>query len=472
MLDFSDVPGCAGVFRFFEEFSAIPHGSGNTAGIASYLVKFAGERRLSCVRDEANNVLIRKPATPGKEASPVLILQGHTDMVAEKVPGSTLDMEKEGLKLYRDGDFLRAEGTTLGGDDGIAVAYMLAILDDDALPHPALECLFTSDEEIGLLGAAAFDTSLLTGHTLLNLDSEEEGIFTVGCAGGVRCDTTLPVRAGKVTGKAVTITLSGLCGGHSGTEIIRGGGNAILLMGELLCRLPGARLVSFRGGNADNAIPRECTMTVIGGGVAEMAETFFTEIKTRFGEKEPELAIRVASATVHAALSAEDTRLVATLLTSMPNGVQAMNPDIPGLVQTSLNAGIADFDSENFTLSASVRSSVGAEKDALVRRLEDAAHAVGATFGTRGAYPAWEYRKDSALREGLCRTYRKMYGRDAACVVIHAGLECGIFAGKIADFDAVSFGPDNHDIHTTEEHLSLSSSARVYDFLRTFLAQA
>ena len=349
---------------------------------------------------------------------------------------------------------------------------MLAILDDDALPHPALECLFTSDEEIGLLGAAAFDASLLTGHTLLNLDSEEEGIFTVGCAGGVRCDTTLPVRAGKVTGKAVTITLSGLCGGHSGTEIIRGGGNAILLMGELLCRLPGARLVAFRGGNADNAIPRECTMTVIGGGVAEMAETFFTEIKTRFGEKEPELAIRVASATVHAALSAEDTRRVATLLTSVPNGVQTMNPDIPGLVQTSLNAGIADFDGENFTLSASVRSSVGTEKDALVRRLEDAAHAVGASFGTRGAYPAWEYRKDSALREGLCRTYRKMYGRDAACVVIHAGLECGIFAGKIADFDAVSFGPDNHDIHTTEEHLSLSSSARVYDFLKTFLAQA
>ena len=257
MIDIHDFPDLSSPLRFFEEISAIPHGSGNCSAIADYLVSFAKERSLTHMRDAADNVIIKKPATEGYEDRPTVIIQGHTDMVAEKLATLAKDMKTEGLELVRDGDFLRAVGTTLGGDDGIAVAYALALLDSDDIPHPALEALFTSDEEIGLLGASAVDPAWLDGRIMINVDSDEEGVFTVGCAGGVRVDIALDVKSATCDTPAYSLSVSGLLGGHSGIEIDKNRSNAIKLTAELLSTVEGARLVKLEGGNADNAIPRD-----------------------------------------------------------------------------------------------------------------------------------------------------------------------------------------------------------------------
>ena len=463
---------CKEVFAFFEEISAIPHGSGNTDAIASYLEAFAHAHGLACERDAANNVLIRKAASAGYEAHKPIILQGHTDMVALKEPTCQKDMTREGLDLYVDGDFLRARGTTLGADDGIAVAYMLAILADGTLPHPPIEALFTSDEEIGLLGVAAFDTSLLEGSMLINIDSDGEGVFTAGCAGGVRCDLTLPLRKQAVQGVARRITVSGLLGGHSGVEIHKGRANALRILGECLRALDGVRIVSLSGGQADNAIASGATATVLCPADAEKTlKTLEAQLRARYATVDPTLTVTLTEAKeVTEAYTAEDCARITSLLTELPNGVIAMSAAIPTLVETSLNAGMAHTDEDGFSLCISVRSSKEAGKDALCATLREAVERTGGSFSMRGAYPAWEYRESSPLREAACRVFRTMYGKDAETVVIHAGLECGVFAGKIADFDAISLGPDNFDLHTPEEHLSISSTERVYAFLRQLLA--
>lgn len=473
MIDFSDYKNAEAVFGYFLEISKIPHGSGNTAPIADYLVSFAKSRGLEYYRDDKNNVIIKKSATHGFENRPTVIIQGHTDMVAEKLPDLTLDMTKEGLDVYRDGDFLRARGTTLGGDDGVAVAYCLALLDSDEIQHPALEALFTSDEEIGLLGATALDTSMLDGKIMINVDSDDEGIFTVGCAGGVRTDITLPVSYGVCNGKKYKLTVSGLLGGHSGVEIDRGRANAIKLLARALSNICDVRVASIHGGNADNAIPRECVAYFVSNAdvislVRAAEASFIEEYKLTDGG----IKITVEDSDFeYSVLDKASSDTVLSVINETKSGVIAMSREIEGLPESSENIGIVRIENGVFHMTVSVRSAKAAAKKSLVDNLCAIAKRHNASFSSRGDYPAWEYKSDSHIRDIACRVFYEMYGKEAKVITIHAGLECGIFSDKIDGLDCISLGPDNYDIHTTEEHLSISSTARVWEYLLNVLKE-
>lgn len=473
MISIPEYPELTSPLSFFEEIAAIPHGSGNCSAIASYLVEFAKARSLEYRRDASDNVIIKKPATKGYESRPTVIIQGHTDMVAEKLPELSMDMAKEGLTLYRDGDFLRAKGTTLGGDDGIAVAYALALLDSDEIPHPAIECLFTSDEEIGLIGASATDPEWLDGRVMINIDSDEEGVFTVGCAGGVRVDMAIPTESAPTADPTYTLTVTGLAGGHSGIEIDKGRANANKLAAELLSALGDIRLVSLTGGNMDNAIPRE-TVAVFTVAKPEL-DAFAAArdaITAEWSKNEPAISVSLESASAKSiALTEESTKNVLDMINEIPSGVVRMSSDIEGLVETSQNLGVARISESGATLTVSVRSSRDECKEEQVEGLRNISVRHGAELSTRGSYPGWAYRRDSLLRDTCVRVYRETYGKEPEVITIHAGLECGIFAGKLEGLDCISLGPDNFDIHTTEEHLSLSSSARVWEFLKNVLKE-
>ena len=473
MLNIDDFESIEKVIRFFEEFSAIPHGSGNTSLIADYLVDFAKKRNLDYSRDNADNVIIRKGATKGYENRPAVIFQGHLDMVAEKKPGAEIDMEKEGLTLYRDGDFLRAKDTTLGGDDGVALAYALAILDSDDIPHPDFEAVFTSDEEIGLLGAVAIDPNEIKGRLLINIDSDEEGVFTVGCAGGMRSDVTLPVHRSNSGADSYKVKVSGFKGGHSGVEIDKGRVNANKALVEVLSGIGDVSIKDIRGGNADNAIPRECEC-IFSSHLDHTAliKKLGDEMAAKYRDIEPDITLTVEKVdSPVAGVCVEDSRKLISLLSTLPSGIIAMSSDVPGLVETSLNMGILRLEGDRAEISFSVRSAKGTEKQALGDRLEKIAKDHSASYSTRGAYPAWEYKKDSHLRDVMKKVYEDMYGKSPEIVIIHAGLECGIFSEKIEGLDCVSIGPNNYDIHTTEERLSLSSLQRVWEFLLRVLKE-
>ncbi len=464
------------VFRFFEELTAIPHGSGNTEAASDWAADFARARGLEHRRDEMGNVVIRKPASPGYEDHPGVILQGHLDMVCVKERGVDHDFTKDPLRLVVEGDWVRAQGTTLGGDNGIAVALILALLDDAGAVHPPIEAVFTVDEEVGLLGAGGLDCSDLAGRRLINLDSEDEGVLTVSCAGGSRCDVdrTYPLEEGR--GAVCVLTVSGGQGGHSGIEIGKGLANAGKLLGACLAEMEGVRLISMSGGAQDNAIPKEAEAVFLAESAAALEpvrKRFEEEVLPGFAGAEPGLAVRLVSVPPERrrALSREDSRAVIGLLNEYPNGVQAMSGDIPGLVQTSLNLGILRLEDGALSLSSSVRSSVLAEKEALCGALAALADRYGARFSQRGAYPPWEYRKDSPLREVMLRVYRRMTGKEMEVEAIHAGLECGLFAGKLPGLDAASIGPDLREVHSTRERMSISSVQRTWAYLREVLRE-
>ncbi|MBQ7389889.1 MAG: aminoacyl-histidine dipeptidase [Clostridia bacterium] len=467
MIRIDDYKNIEKAVRFFEEFSLIPHGSGNTSLIADYFVDFAKKRGLEYYRDEADNVIIRKKATKGYESRPAVIFQGHLDMVAEKKPGATIDMAKEGLTLYRDGDFLRAKDTTLGGDDGVALAYALAVLDSDDISHPDFEAVFTSDEEIGLLGAVAIDPDQIKGRLLINIDSDEEGVFTVGCAGGMRSDITLHVTREECNFDSYRVKAYGFKGGHSGVEIDKGRVNATKALVEILANIGDIRIKDIRGGNADNAIPRECECIFSAcEDKTELIEKLGRDLANRYADIEPDIQVKVEK--VDSALdplTEKDSLKLISLLEKLPSGIIAMSTDVEGLVETSLNMGILRIDGDKAEVSFSVRSAKGTEKATLGERLRSIAGVHGAEYSTRGEYPAWEYKQDSHLRDVMKSVYERMYKKSPEIVIIHAGLECGIFSEKIEGLDCVSIGPNNYDIHTTEERLSLKSMSDVWNFL-------
>ena len=466
MIDFSDL-GCAEApLSLFEEFTKIPRGSGNTSLIAEYLVNFAKERGLFYYRDSSDNVVIKKPATCGYGSRPTVIIQGHTDIVCEKSAESDIDMEKEGPRIFRDGDLLRADGSTLGADDGVALAYALAILDSKDIPHPEIEAVFTSDEEIGLIGASALDCSTLGGKVMINIDSDEEGVFTVGCAGGVRIDYSLPVKGGEPFGRCYRLSVSGLLGGHSGIEIGNGRANAIKLLGRALEALPIHQVTDISGGNADNAIPRDAEARFTAEIITEENLEALEEIIAPIRESEPEAKIELCECEPSGAcVDSESTEKILSLIREIPTGVTAMSKDIEGLVETSLNMGIIRLSGEELSLTVSVRSSENSEKAALRDRITAIGEALGASVTPRGDYPGWAYRKDSPLRDTAVEVYREKYGKEPKVITIHAGLECGLFSDKIEGLDCISIGPDNRDIHTPAECLSLTSFRRVYEFL-------
>ncbi|MBQ8116885.1 MAG: aminoacyl-histidine dipeptidase [Lachnospiraceae bacterium] len=480
------------VFYYFEEISRIPHGSGNVERISDYLVDFAHKRDLRVIQDEWKNVIIFQEASPGYKEEPVLILQGHMDMVAVKTPECTKNLQTEGLQIGIDGDDIYAEGTSLGGDDGIAVAYGLAILDSPWLKHPALEMIFTVDEEVGMDGARAIDLSVLKGNRLLNLDSEDEGIFLTGCAGGARVKCELDGETSQVTTgyRKGTVVIDGLLGGHSGEEINKGRGNSNLLFGRLLwklCQLIPVRLVSAEGGLADNAIPRKTEAVLLvreedAGAAERILEEFGSEIAGEWEKKDPGICLKYswqssaqkadeASTGSCVAWTEAATRKAAAMLAGLPDGVQAMSADIEGMVETSLNLGILRADGKKLVAESSVRSSMESAKAALIAKLEAIVALAGGRIRISGEYPGWKYRADSPLREKMIRVYRELYGAEPRIEVIHAGLECGLLGSKIPDLDCVSIGPNMKNIHTTEETMSISSVKRVWDYLVKLLEQ-
>ena len=462
----------ARVFDFFEEICSIPHGSRNEKLISDYLVNFAKERGLKYIQDEVNNVIIFQEGTCGYEDHPPVILQGHMDMVCEKDASCPIDMAVEGLDVTHDGHSVYAKGTTLGGDDGIAVAYALALLDDTSIPHPPLEVVITTDEEVGMLGAAAIDLSMLKGRTLINIDSEDEGIFTVSCAGGARATITLPEERRSVYGPCIRLAVDGLKGGHSGVEINQNRANANKVMGEFMSRIQALMplcLTSFSGGSKDNAIPRSCQATLVAMGmnlerINGIAETLQAEIRETYDEPDATVQAFDVDALGGNALTTECTAKVIALLCSVPNAVQKMSSDIEGLVQTSLNLGIAKL-GNGMSLTFSVRSSVNSEKEALLQKLRDLAAFYGASYSQMGEYPAWEYKADSHLRDLMVKTYTEMFGKAPEVVAIHAGLECGLLSEKLPGLDCVSIGPQMHDIHTSREKLEIASTERTWKFL-------
>ena len=462
----------ASVFGFFEEICAIPHGSRNEKFISDYLVNFAKERGLRYIQDSVNNVIIFQEGTCGYEDHEPVILQGHMDMVCEKDVSCPIDMATEGLDVTHDGRCVFAKGTTLGGDDGIAVAYAMALLDDPSIPHPPLEVVFTTDEEVGMLGASAIDLSMLKGRTLINIDSEDEGIFTVSCAGGARATLALPEERRSVYGPCIRLCVDGLKGGHSGVEIHQNRANANKVMGEFMRRIQELMplcLTSFSGGSKDNAIPRSCQANMVAMGIGlerinGIAEKLQAEVREQYDEPEATVQAFDVDALGGNALTTEVTAKVINMLCAAPNGVQKMSAEIEGLVQTSLNMGIAKL-GNTMNMTFSVRSSVNAEKVALLQQLRDLAEEYGAEYSQMGDYPAWEYRADSKLRDLMVETYARMFGAEPKVVAIHAGLECGLLSEKLPGLDCVSIGPQMHDIHTSREKLEIASTERTWKFL-------
>lgn len=463
------------VFYYFEEICKIPHGSGNTRQISDYLKAFADEHGLYCRQDELNNIIMIKEASKGYEDHEPVLLQGHMDMVAVKDADCTIDMTKDGLQLEILGDRLTAKGTSLGGDDGIAVAFALALLAGEEYRHPRIELILTVDEEVGMEGATGLTVDDLTAKRMINLDQEEEKIFITGCAGGARIDIRKRTETEQVKGVLCKLKISGLQGGHSGQEINKERGNAICLMGRLLAALQEKTpiyLKEVNGGTADNAIPNEvCAEIVVTEWTEDIAafmEEKFCGLKAEFAGKEDglkcELQVGAEDALIEVC-NRKDSEQWIHLLNVIPHGVIANSVKMKGLVETSLNPGILNVSAVEGMVSTSVRSSNAAAKEALINQLKSLAALCDATVGIRGDYPGWDYDPDSPLREKMVTIYEEMYGVKPQIEAIHAGLECGIFQSKIPGLDCVSIGPDMQDIHTTRETLSIPSVQRVWKFL-------
>lgn len=470
------------VFYYFEEIANIPHGSRNTKQISDYLVNFAKERNLEHYQDELNNVVIIKEASEGYESAEPVIIQGHMDMVCEKENGSTIDFEKDGLELYVDDGFVKAKDTTLGGDDGIAVAYALALLDSKELKHPRLEVVITVDEEIGMLGAVDIDLSMLKGHIMLNIDSDVEGEFLTSCAGGMSINSSIPVTRTSQTGLETIITLTGLDGGHSGAEIHKEHGNANILMGRILenifNELPFG-ILDIKGGLKDNAIPRECTVTLLipeeaREDVTRIVNATAKELAAELSVADPATRIDLSfgNVTEKNALDYASVNKIILYLRTVPNGVINMSQVITGLVETSLNLGILELKDNELSTLTSIRSSVATRKDDLKKRVMNIIEMLGGECEAEGEYPAWEYNDHSTLRPQVVKVYQELFGEEPKLTAIHAGLECGILSDKIPNLDCVSFGPTNYDIHTPKERLSISSTEKYWNFLVKFLEEA
>lgn len=467
------------VFDYFEEISRIPHGSRNTKQISDYLVDFAKAHGLEYYQDEANNVVMIQEATEGYESAEPIMIQGHMDMVCEKESGCDIDFEKDGLELYIDGDFLKAKGTTLGGDDGIAVAYALAIMDTPEISHPRLEVIITVDEEIGMLGAEVIDLSMLKGHKLLNIDSDVEGHFLTSCAGGMTVETKLPVSYITQKGLPVMVTVTGLSGGHSGAEIDKEHANANIVMGRVLKFVSDRMemgIISLSGGLKDNAIPRESKAELLVPAEKKDAFAGYIEeieaiLKKEFAASDAEIRIETAYSEEKEdkILSYTAMARVIFYLRNVPDGVQHMSRVMPGLVETSLNMGILELKEDALYAITSVRSSVSTRKEELKDRLEHMAEFLGGEIAVSGDYPAWEYKADSDIRNTISAVYQELFDEEPVFEAIHAGLECGILSGKIENLDCVSFGPNNYDIHTPKERLSISSTEKVWKLLKEFL---
>lgn len=474
------------IFEFFELLCSVPHGSGNTGRIADLIEKFAVERGLKYHRDCLNNLILYKEGTAGYEGHRPVIIQGHTDMVCAADSDAPIDMKKDGLVLKTDGKNVWADRTSLGGDNCIAVAMAMAILDSEDIPHPPLECVFTVDEETGMDGAAGLDCSKISGRTMINLDSEDEGVFTVGCAGGLRLNFSLDTEKAELpVGNFVRkrVTVGGLVGGHSGAEINRGRANANKLLGRVLHGIfssesiedCGIYLCEMHGGKFDNVItPDAYADFILSESALNMFEGKIREIENyirkEYETTDPDIRISVSeSNSVCPPVSGFYGRKIVGLIFSLPQGVQEMSFDMPGLVETSCNLGILNLDGNGLRFSVSVRSSVGSRKRELAEKIEEIASAFGCSFSERGDYPGWKYSPVSPLRDIFAEEYKRLSSKDARIEAIHAGVECGFFADRLAGLDCVSLGPNIRDIHTSRETLEVDSVANLFSLVKAVL---
>ncbi len=465
------------VFSFFEQLTKIPRGSGNEKAVSDFLVDFASRRGLIAYQDEKKNVTILKPATEGMEEKPTIILQAHMDMVAVKDDDSSVDPAKDALDVYVDGDKVKARGTSLGADDGIGVAFILAILDSDDISHPMIEAVFTTDEEMGLGGAYGYDCSRLKGRRLINIDTEEENHIVSGCAGGVCCDISSKCKTTKEEGTVYDISISNLTGGHSGTEIYKGGANANVLMGRFLLMASRASeffLSTYEGGTKDNAICTSAKATVVvkkknGKAFEKCVKSFGEEILALYKKTDPDFVIKCkdkGKGKLEAMSSKEFSRFIA-IINQLPNGVIKMSQN-SDMVETSANIGIVTAKPKGYTITVNIRSNRDMSLDWMIAKVEMLAKAYDVSLSQRGMYPAWESKGDDFARSAK-EIYERLTGRSIEIVSIHAGLECALFAKKIKDLEAISIGPDLFDVHTTSETLSISSTQREWQFIKELI---
>ncbi|MDO4803218.1 MAG: aminoacyl-histidine dipeptidase [Lachnospiraceae bacterium] len=468
------------VFHYFEEISAVPRGSGDTQALTEYLVQFAIDHDFDAIADEEGNVIIKKIASEGYEDSDVVILQGHMDMVCAAAPGVKHNFERDPISLVVEGDYIKADGTTLGGDDGIAVAYMLAILDDETLPHPPLECVFTIDEEIGLLGAKALDPSFIDGRRMINIDSEEEGTLTAGCAGALTIITSIPVGRAVIKGMPVLVEIGGLKGGHSGNEINSGRINANKLIGRYLYeldRIIAYSLCDISGGEKDNAIPASSKAHfVIDEDDLDEARKFTKEfanaIKKEYAGTDAGLNIKFESGHTHkvSVMDPDSQENVITFLMQIPDGVQHMSGVAKDAVQTSTNLGVMKSGQTQFVTTSMIRSSLTSEKEYVANCIRNLTKYMDGSTQVSSTFKAWEYNAASPLAKVMTEVYEEMNGKKPAICVTHGCLECGVFCEKLDGLDAVSIGPDIEEIHTPNERLSIPSVKRTWDYLLKVLA--
>lgn len=472
-------PKC--VFHYFEEISKVPRGTFDTKKISDYCVAFAKERNLECIQDEANNVIIKKPGTAGYEESAPVILQGHLDMVCEKRPGSTHDFKTDGLELYVEDGYVKAKDTTLGADDGIAVAMVLALLDSDDIAHPPIEAVFTTDEEVGMYGAIALDFNNLKGKTLINVDSEIEGILTTGCAGGINIEARIPFTRETAEGTEVSVKVHELLGGHSGMEIDKQRGNANKMMGRLLDRLSKEidfRMVSIDGGSKDNVIAQSCeTILLVKDQDVDALKKNVTQMKeiweAEFVGEEPTLKVDV-DVKGHTTMEVFDEAgadHVITYLMISPNGLVEFSRSLKGLVETSLNLGVVGTEDGYVKARYQMRSSFESKKQQMRAEIERCCKAVGAEAVINGEYPAWQYNPESKIQKIMSDTYKEMFGKEAVVFATHGGLECGFFMDKCPGLDCISMGPDMLDVHSFNEKLDIASTERTWEYLQAILGK-
>ena len=467
----------AKALAYFEELCKIPHGSGNEEAVACYIENFAKERGLFVIRDKNNNVFIRKEATKGYESAPAYLLQGHTDMVCAKVTESAHDFERDALDLYMEDGWLRARGTTLGGDDGIAVAFMLALLDGEIEEHPTLECLFTVEEETGLGGAESFDYSVVTAKRMINLDSESENEVCAGCAGGVRSKIDFAPTLEKSNGDVVTLSIDGLFGGHSGVEINCGRANAIIMTVDILCEIAKEQeiaLISIVGGEKDNAIPRMCEAKFVVEDASNALKTIEKlDEKIREGLCEADKGLKMSVCVendVDDVNTLAESKALLSMLSEIKIGVLAMSAHLEGLVEFSRNLGVIEINENGAYITYSSRSSKEEQIDLSIAEIDAHVEKLCANVRHTGRYPGWDFLPESELRDTYVRIFKELMGKDVETVVIHAGLECGIIKSRIPDMDIISVGPNMRNIHTPDEALQLDSCARLFTVLKAVLS--
>lgn len=464
------------VFFYFEEISRIPRGSGNEEAIAVYIENFAKEKGLFAVRDNNNNVFVKMPASAGYEKAPAVLLQGHTDMVCEKNEDTSFDFLSDPIKLVLDGDILSADGTTLGADDGVAVAMMLALLEDKNAVHGPLECLFTTEEETGLGGMKAFDKSQIGADFMINLDSEDDDTAVISCAGGFRTDFVFSEIPFEKCNNEITLSVKGLMGGHSGADIHLGRANANKIAFQLLSGVEDVRLISVNGGSKDNAIPRECTIVFTSDEpmevpdiVAENAE----EIKASLCGDDAAFSVECNYKRCQSHCFAEKySRSIITLVNSLPYGVIDMSSSVEGLVESSSNPGVIKTEGSTVTVVSSSRSSVESRLDAIQGSLDSLADFVKVSSVThRDRYPGWDVTENSLLQKKYKEIYKKLHDTEPKILGIHAGLECGLIKSAVPEIDIISIGPNARNIHTPDETLSVSSVNKLYTILLELLKE-